>query len=66
MKVGSLVKRTMLFDDWVTHAESWVNMPKYKEIGLIMRFGRALWDYEVLWQGEYIQTHDESEIQEIT
>ena len=36
------------------------------EVGIILRIGRAgYWDYEILWNGEYTETHDESEIEEI-
>lgn len=65
MKVGSLVKRKMLFDDWVQQGNHWMKTPKYQETGIIVRFGRSLWDYEVLWQGEYMQTHGEDELEEI-
>jgi len=66
VNVGSLVKRKMLFDDWVKHDNDWMKTSKYQETGIIIRIGRAgYWDYEVLWQGEYTDTHDESEIQEV-
>tara|TARA_Y100000389_G_C17216666_1_gene391232 strand:- start:144 stop:344 length:201 start_codon:yes stop_codon:yes gene_type:complete len=65
MKVGSLVKRKMLFDDWVKYADDWMKFPKYQETGIIIRIGRAgYWDYEVLWPGEY-KSHDESELEEV-
>lgn len=65
MKVGSLVKRIPQFGDWVKH-NPWMTTDKDLETGIIIRIGRAgYWDYEVLWQGEYTDTHDESEIQEV-
>jgi len=65
MKVGSLVKRKLEFGDWVER-NPWMTTPKDLETGIIIRIGRAgYWDYEVLWQGEYTDMHDESEIQEV-
>ena len=65
MKVGSLVKRKPQFGDWVKH-NPWMTTEKDLETGIIVRIGRAgYWDYEVLWEGNYIDTHDESEIEEI-
>ena len=65
MKVGSLVKRKPAFGEWVER-NPWMTTEKDLETGIIIRIGRAgHWDYEVLWQGEYTQRHDESEIQEI-
>ena len=66
MKVGSLVKRKPAFGEW-TVKNPWMLTPKDLETGIILRIGRSgYWDYEVLWQGEYTETHDESEIQEVT
>ena len=65
MKVGSLVKRKPAFDEWVDK-NPWMLTNKDLETGIVVRIGRSgYWDYEVLWQGEYTETHDESEIQEI-
>lgn len=65
MKVGSLVKRKPAFGEWVKR-NPWMTTPKDLETGIILRIGRAgYWDYEVLWQGEYTETHDESELEEI-
>ena len=65
MKVGSLVKRKPKWGDWVKH-NPWMIDEKDLETGIILRIGRAgYWDYEVLWQGEYTETHDESEIEEV-
>ena len=65
MKVGSLVKRKPQFGDWVKH-NPWMTTEKDLETGIVIRIGRAgYWDYEVLWQGEYTETHDESEIEEV-
>lgn len=65
LKVGSLVKRRMLFDDWVSHSNDWMKIPKYQETGIVVHFSLSLLDYEVLWQGEYMQTHSEDELEEI-
>jgi len=66
MKVGSLVKRKPAFGDWVGR-NPWMTTHKDLETGLVVRIGRSgYWDYEVLWQGEYTQTHDETELEEIT
>ena len=66
MKVGSLVKRKPAFGEWVKR-NPWMTTPKDLETGIILRIGRAgYWDYEVLWQGEYTETHDESELEEVT
>lgn len=64
MKIGSLVKRKPAFGEWVDK-NPWMLTDKDLEIGIIVRIGRSLWDYEVLWQGEYIWTHDETELLEI-
>ena len=65
MKVGSLVKRKPAFGNWVDK-NPWMLTPKDLETGIIIRIGRSgYWDYEVLWQGEYTGTHDESELEEI-
>ena len=65
MKVGSLVKRKPKWGDWVKH-NPWMTDEKDLETGIILRIGRAgYWDYEILWNGEYTETHDESEIEEV-
>ena len=64
MKVGSLVKRKPAFGEWVK-MNPWMTTEKDLETGIIIRIGRSLWDYEVLWQGEYTETHDETELLEI-
>ena len=65
MQVGSLVKRKPAFGEWVDK-NPWMTTPKDLETGVILRIGRAgYWDYEVFWQGEYTETHDESELEEI-
>ena len=65
MKVGSLVKRKPAFGEWVK-MNPWMTRPNELETGIIIRIGRAgYWDYEVFWEGKYLDTHDESEIEEI-
>ena len=65
MKVGSLVKRKPAFGEWVKR-NPWMTTPKDLETSIVLRIGRAgYWDYEVLWQGEYTETHDESELEEV-
>ena len=65
MKVGSLVKRKPQWGDWVKH-NPWMTDPKDFEIGIIVSIEfDGYWDFEVLWQGEYTGTHDESELEEI-
>ena len=65
MQVGSLVKRKPAFGEWVDK-NPWMTTPKDLETGVILRIGRAgYWDYEVFWQGEYTETHDESELEEV-
>ncbi len=65
MKVGSLVRRKPKWGDWVKH-NPWMTDPIDFQIGIILCIGHSgYWDYEVLWEGEYIDTHDESEIEEI-
>ena len=65
MKVGSLVKRKPAFGEWVKRNPRMLT-EKDCETGIILRIGRSgYWDYEVLWQGEYTETHDESELEEI-
>ena len=65
MNVGSLVKRKPAFGEWVER-NPWMTTPKDLETGIIIRIGRSgYWDYEVLWQGEYTDTHDESELEEV-
>ena len=64
MQVGSLVKRKPEFGEWVKH-NPWMTRPKDLEIGIIIRIGYAHWDFEVLWNGEYTATHDESELEEL-
>lgn len=64
MKVGSLVKRKpRSFGDWVDK-NPWMITPKDLETGIIVRINRFQndWNYEVLWQGEYTETHDETEL----
>ena len=65
MKIGSLVKRKPKWGDWVKH-NPWMTDEKDLETGIVLRIGRAgYWDFEVLWNGEYTETHDESELEEV-
>ena len=65
MKVGSLVRRNNKWGDWAKR-NPWMTDPKCLETGIVIRIGRSgYWDYEVLWDGEYTDTHDESELEEI-
>ena len=64
MKVGSLVKRKPKFGEWVER-NPWMLTDKCRELGIIVRIGRSLWDYEVFWSGEYTDTHDEDELLEV-
>ena len=61
MKIGSLVKRKPAFGEWVK-MNPWMTTAKDLETGIILRIGRS---YEVLWQGEYTETHDETELLEV-
>ena len=65
MEVGSLVKRKPAFGEWVK-MNPWMIRPNELETGIIIRIGRSgYWDYEVFWEGKYLETHDESELEEI-
>ena len=65
MQVGSLVKRKPQFGDWVGR-NPWMTTPKDLETGIILRIGRGgYWDYEVFWLGEYTETHNKSELEEV-
>ena len=65
VKVGSLVKRKHAFGEWV-QKNPWMLDEKDLETGIVIRIGQSgYWDYEVLWQGDYTETHDEAELEEI-
>ena len=65
MKIGSLVRRKPKWGQWVEY-NPWMLSAEDLEIGIIVRIGKSgYWDYEVLWKGVYVQTHDEMEIEEV-
>ena len=63
MQVGSLVKRKPKWGDWLKY-NPWMTDAKDLELGIVICIASdGYWDFEVLWQGEYTDTHDESELE---
>ena len=65
MKVGDLVKRKPEFGEWVDK-NPWMLTQKDLELGIVVDIQEdGYWDYEVLWQGRYTDTHDISELERV-